>query len=198
MFPLFLKFSSFHKNHRCGWSTSTIQYINTIQILLSTPHGGFSETNINSTGNLTSSFTAFHWFNLIEFTNFLQILLFLQLHVNVHLSRIWYRLNIHRPFWHYVPVSRDKEIRTRLWWRISYKSLYFVHLSLELVPLFTGMLDRSIGQALKYKTGAIYLNQLDHFNTTQLQWTIWNILQGNWLPVFFVVLIPLKNKKPNK
>ena len=27
-----------------------IQY-NTIQILLSTPHGGFSETNINSTGN---------------------------------------------------------------------------------------------------------------------------------------------------
>ena len=28
----------------------TIQY-NTIQILLSTPHGGFSETNINSTGN---------------------------------------------------------------------------------------------------------------------------------------------------
>ena len=29
---------------------NTIQY-NTIQILLSTPHGGFSETNINSTGN---------------------------------------------------------------------------------------------------------------------------------------------------
>ena len=29
-----------------------IQY-NTIQILLSTPHGGFSETNINSTGNQT-------------------------------------------------------------------------------------------------------------------------------------------------
>ena len=28
----------------------TIQY-NTIQISLSTPHGGFSETNINSTGN---------------------------------------------------------------------------------------------------------------------------------------------------
>ena len=27
-----------------------IQY-NTIQILLSTPHGGFSETSINSTGN---------------------------------------------------------------------------------------------------------------------------------------------------
>ena len=29
---------------------NTIQY-NTIQILLSTPHGGFSETSINSTGN---------------------------------------------------------------------------------------------------------------------------------------------------
>ena len=27
-----------------------VQY-NTIQILLSTPHGGFSETSINSTGN---------------------------------------------------------------------------------------------------------------------------------------------------
>ena len=148
MFPLFLKFSSFHKNHRCGWSPSTIQYINTIQILLATPHGGFSETNINSTGNLTSSFTAFHWFNLIEFTNFLQILLFLQLHVNVHLSHIWYRLDIHRPFRHYFPVSKDKEMRTRLGWTISYKSLYFVHLSLELVPLFTGMLNRSIGGAL--------------------------------------------------
>ena len=29
---------------------SALQY-NTIQILLSTPHGGFSETSINSTGN---------------------------------------------------------------------------------------------------------------------------------------------------
>ena len=28
---------------------------------------------------------------------------------------------------------------TRFGWIISYKSLYFVHLSLELVPLFTGM-----------------------------------------------------------
>ena len=27
------------------------QYNTTIQILLSTPHGGFSETSINSTGN---------------------------------------------------------------------------------------------------------------------------------------------------
>ena len=35
-----------------GWEfpLDTIQY-NTIQILLSTPHGGFSETSINSTGN---------------------------------------------------------------------------------------------------------------------------------------------------
>ena len=33
-------------------SNHTIQYnTNTIQILLSTPHGGFSETSINSTGN---------------------------------------------------------------------------------------------------------------------------------------------------
>ena len=31
-------------------------------------------------------------------------------------------------------------MRTRLEWTISYKSLYFVHPNLELVPLFTGML----------------------------------------------------------
>ena len=35
-------------------------------------------------------------------------------------------------------------MRTRLGWTISYKSLYFVHPSLELVPLFTGMRERSI------------------------------------------------------
>ena len=33
-----------------------IQY-NAIQILLSTPHGGFSETNINSTGNQKKTIT---------------------------------------------------------------------------------------------------------------------------------------------
>ena len=40
-------------------------------------------------------------------------------------------------------------MRTRLGWTISYKSLYFVHLSLELVHLFTGMLDRSIVEYMK-------------------------------------------------
>ena len=35
-------------------------------------------------------------------------------------------------------------MRPRLGWTISYKSLYFVHPSLELVPLFTGMRERSI------------------------------------------------------
>ena len=39
----------FHKMWK-NYLLRTIQY-NTIQILLSTPHGGFSETNINSTGN---------------------------------------------------------------------------------------------------------------------------------------------------
>ena len=43
------------------------------------------------------------------------------------------------------PVNKHKEMRTRLRWTISYKSLYFVHPSLELVPLFTGMWERSIG-----------------------------------------------------
>ena len=35
-------------------------------------------------------------------------------------------------------------MRTKLGWTISYKSLYFVHPSLELVPLLTGMRKRSI------------------------------------------------------
>ena len=50
----------------------------------------------------------------------------------------------YRPFPHYAPVSKHKEMRTRLGWTISYKSLYFVHPSLELVHLFTGMRERSI------------------------------------------------------
>ena len=50
----------------------------------------------------------------------------------------------YRPFPHYAPVSRHKEMRTRLGWTISYKSLYFVHPSLELMHLFTGMWERSI------------------------------------------------------
>ena len=48
-----------------------------------------------------------------------------------------------RLFPHYAPVSKHKQMRTRLGWTISYKSLYFVHPSLELVPLFTGMRERS-------------------------------------------------------
>ena len=50
-----------------------------------------------------------------------------------------------RPFLHYSPVSKHKEMRKRLGWTISYKSLYFIYLSLELMPLFTGMQERSIG-----------------------------------------------------
>lgn len=50
-----------------------------------------------------------------------------------------------RPFSHYAAVSKHKEMRMRLGLIISYKSLYLVHLSLELVPLFTGMRERSIG-----------------------------------------------------
>ena len=38
----------------------------------------------------------------------------------------WYRLNVHRPFPHYAPVSKDKEVRTRFGWTISYKSPHFV------------------------------------------------------------------------
>ena len=57
----------------------------------------------------------------------------------------WYRLNIHGPFPHYAPVSKDKEVRTRLGWTISYKSPHFVHPSLELMALFTGIRERSIG-----------------------------------------------------
>ena len=46
--------------------------------------------------------------------------------------------NVNRLFLHYAPVSKHKEMRTSLGWTFSYKSLYFVHPSLDLVPLFTG------------------------------------------------------------
>ena len=51
-------------------------------------------------------------------------------------------ISSNRSFPHYAPVSKHKEMRTRLGWRISYKSLYFVHPCL--VPLFTRMRERSI------------------------------------------------------
>ena len=40
-------------------------------------------------------------------------------------------------FPHSAPVSKHKEMRSRLGWTISYQSLYFVHPSLDLMPLFT-------------------------------------------------------------
>ena len=50
----------------------------------------------------------------------------------------------YRPFPHYALVSRHKEMRTRVGWTVSYKSLCFFHPNLELVHLFTGMWERSI------------------------------------------------------
>ena len=56
-----------------------------------------------------------------------------------------FRLSDHRPFrLHSAPVSKHKKMRSRLGWTISYKSLYFVYPSLNLMPLFTGMRERSI------------------------------------------------------
>ena len=48
-----------------------------------------------------------------------------------------------RPFPHSTPVTTLKKMRLRLGWTISYKSLYFVHPCLDLMPLFTGMRERS-------------------------------------------------------
>ena len=45
---------------------------------------------------------------------------------------------------HPAQVSKRKEMKTRLGWTISHKSLYFVHPSLELVPLFTEIRERYI------------------------------------------------------
>jgi len=42
------------------------------------------------------------------------------------------------------PVRKHEEMRSRLGWTISYKSLYFVLPSLDLTLLFTGMRERSI------------------------------------------------------
>ena len=43
-----------------------------------------------------------------------------------------------------IPVSKHKKMRSRLGWTISYKSLYFVYSSLNLMSLFTRMQERSI------------------------------------------------------
>ena len=48
-----------------------------------------------------------------------------------------------RPFPHSTPVIKHKKMRLRRGWTISYKSLYFVHPCLDLMPLFTGMRERS-------------------------------------------------------
>ena len=55
-------------------------------------------------------------------------------------------------FPHYVAMSKLKEMRSRLGWTISYKSLYVVHPSLDLTPLFTGMWERSI-QSQNFQNG---------------------------------------------
>ena len=49
-------------------------------------------------------------------------------------------LKFNRPFPHYAPVSKQKEIRTRLGWTISYKSLYFVQPSGKGLYVFIFML----------------------------------------------------------
>ena len=53
-------------------------------------------------------------------------------------------MSSNRPFPYSAYISKQKEIRMRLGRTISSKSLYFVNPSLELVPLFTGMRERSI------------------------------------------------------
>ena len=55
-----------------------------------------------------------------------------------------FKIPLYRPFPHSSRVSKHEEMRSRLGWTISYKSLYFVHPNLELMPLFTGMRERSI------------------------------------------------------
>ena len=57
----------------------------------------------------------------------------------------------------YSPVSNHKEMRTRLGWTISYKSMYFVPPSLELVPLLTGMRERSIETEEGTKAAKFYI-----------------------------------------
>ena len=74
-------------------------------------------------------------------------------------------LKLNRPLPHYAPV------RTRLGWTISYKSLYFVQTSHELVHLFTGMWERSINyqkmQCDYYNLGHLdKVDQLDHRKIT--------------------------------
>ena len=55
---------------------------------------------------------------------------------------LWMSSN--RPFLYSSHVSKQNEMRTRLGWTISYKSLYVVQPSLRLLLLFTGTRGRSI------------------------------------------------------
>ena len=51
----------------------------------------------------------------------------------------------YRPFPHYAPVSKNKEMRTRLGWTCNFIQItVFCSPEPELVPLFTGMRKRSI------------------------------------------------------
>ena len=85
-------------------------------------------------------------------------------------------LKPYRPFPHYAPVNKHKEMRTRLGWTVSYKSLYFVHPSLELVPLFTGMRERSIGRWFRVYT--CFVLTWDHgimiIMVIMGSWSSWN------------------------
>ena len=63
---------------------------------------------------------------------------------HVQVIRVLHHYAHNRPFPHSAPVNKHKEMRLRLGWTISYKSLYIVHPRLDLMPLFTGMRERSI------------------------------------------------------
>ena len=89
------------------------------------------------------------FFSLCSFVTRSQGFLYLRDFQNLALNQTSFLIKHYRPFPHYAPVSKHKEMKTRLGWTISYKSLYFVHPSLELVPLFTGMRERSIESIIK-------------------------------------------------
>ena len=52
-----------------------------------------------------------------------------------------YYVHYYIPLPHNAPESKHKERRTRARWKISYKSMYFVHQSLELVTLLKGAIS---------------------------------------------------------
>ena len=89
-----------------------------------------------------------------------------------------------RPFPHSTPVTKHKKMRLRLGWTISYKSLYFVHPSLDLMPLFTGMRERSTHSCITAVKWDAYVVENTAGNARRCNLGSSHFHPGNWAELF--------------